>query len=329
MNYLFKYIKEHIYTIIVFFVFCGIFLLSVILFHLPIKAVIYPALFCLLLILIIFSVDYYKSYKKHKTLEDSAKLPENLLSALSQYQKVYDGDYQKIIENLLDRESRTKSENLKSQDAAVDYYTTWVHQIKTPLSAIKLTLQNYDNELSRSIADDIFKIEQYVEMVLTYQRLNSMSTDYVFREYELDKIIKNCVKKFAGQFINKGLSLSYNGTDKIVTTDSKWLSFVIEQLISNSVKYTNKGRIEITVTDSSDLIISDTGIGISESDLPLIFKKGYTGFNGRNEKHSSGLGLYLCRRICDNLGVDISVESTPDKGTAVTLPLGKKSSIYE
>ena len=205
----------------------------------------------------------------------------------------------------------------------VEYYTIWAHQIKTPIAAMRLTLQSEDTETARRLSGDLNRIEEYVEMVLTYLRLDSDDTDYLIREHVLDEIIKPAVRKFAREFILKKLSLDYAPTGYTVLTDEKWLSFVIEQIISNAVKYTSEGGVKIYMDETGVLCISDTGIGICAEDLPRIFENGYTGFNGREDKRASGIGLYLCRRITDNLGHGISVESVPGEGTAVRLDLRK------
>ncbi|HBH94765.1 MAG TPA: hypothetical protein DDX91_03380, partial [Ruminococcaceae bacterium] len=168
----------------------------------------------------------------------------------------------------------------------------------------------------------LFKIEQYVEMVLNYIRLGDDSSDLVFEEYSIDGIIKQAVHKYAPQIIRKRIALKYEPKgDLRIVTDEKWLLFIIEQLLSNAVKYTEKGEIEIKVTDDKKLIITDTGIGIENEDLPRIFEKGFTGYNGRADKKSTGLGLYLCKLTVDKLSHRIEVKSTVGKGTSVSVDL--------
>lgn len=206
----------------------------------------------------------------------------------------------------------------------VEYYTVWAHQIKTPIASMRLQLQSEDSDLSRRLAGDLNRIEAYVEMVLTFLRLDSTSTDYVIREIDLDSVIKPAIRKFAGDFISKKLSMDFKPTESKVLSDEKWLSFVIEQVLSNAVKYTKKGGIRIYMDTPGILCIEDTGIGISAEDLPRIFENGYTGFNGREDKRASGIGLYLCKRICDNLGHKIYAESEVGTGTKMILDLSTK-----
>ncbi len=210
-----------------------------------------------------------------------------------------------------------------------DYYTTWVHQIKTPIAAMRLLLQKEDTLLGRQLKTELFRIEQYVEMVLCYFRLDSPSSDFVIKYYDLDDIIRQSVRKYAGQFIQKKLRLIYEPSGQKVLTDEKWLSFVIDQILSNAVKYTNEGSITISVDSHLVLSIADTGIGISPEDLPRIFEKSYTGYNGRVEKRSTGLGLYLCKKILGRLSHPISVTSTLGEGTTFYINLSRQFSDVE
>jgi hypothetical protein len=203
----------------------------------------------------------------------------------------------------------------------VEYYTVWAHQIKTPIASMRLHLQNEDSALSRKLISDLHRIEQYVEMVLTFLRLNAKSTDYLIKELDLDTIVKKEIKKFSTDFIDRKLSLVYKPLHTTVISDEKWLSFVIEQIISNALKYTSSGAITISLEKEKTLRIQDTGMGIAPEDLPRIFENGYTGHNGRKDQKSSGIGLYLCHRICANLGHTITVQSTVGVGTAVDINL--------
>ena len=160
-------------------------------------------------------------------------------------------------------------------------------------------------------------------MVMAYLRLDAGATDYVLRECELDGIIRGAVKKFSGEFIDRRLTLDYTPVQYTVLTDEKWLSFVLEQLVSNALKYTPEGKISIYLAGDA-LCVSDTGIGIAPEDLPRVFEPGYTGWNGRMDKRASGLGLYLCRRVCNNLGHTIFAESEPGRGTTVRVGLGRR-----
>ena len=214
-----------------------------------------------------------------------------------------------------------------------DFIENIAHQIKTPIFALRLLLQE-EPERNRESLAQLFRIEQYVEMVLGYLRTEDMSADLKLARSSLDRIIREQIHKYAGIFVAKKLSLSYEGTDATVLTDEKWLGFVIGQILSNALKYTRTGGIEIWLEDERGnrtsntapaiLVIADTGIGIQAEDLPRIFEKGYTGVNGREDNRATGIGLYLSRKILKKLGHEITVDSQVDKGTEVRLSLWKK-----
>lgn len=210
-----------------------------------------------------------------------------------------------------------------------DYYLMWTHQIKTPISALRLLLEGSEipGRAGFLMREELFKIEQYVDMVLTFQRLESMSSDMVLQEYDLSSLIKQAVKKYSVLFINKGLRLELGEMDIQILTDQKWFIFCLEQILSNSIKYTPNGGITISAKENM-LSIQDTGIGIRPEDLPRIFDKGFTGYNGRMEKKSTGIGLYLCRRICGQLGIQLMVESREGEGTRVILDWNKGDRIH-
>lgn len=226
-------------------------------------------------------------------------------------------EYQRLL--LLSQETgkEERSRERKARQDMMDYYTLWAHQIKVPISAARLLLQG-EPVKTAPLRSEIFKIEQYVEMVLSYLRLESESSDYVLKEYAVDDIIKQALRRYAPLFIEKKLRLDYEETGMKMVTDEKWLLFVVEQLLSNALKYTKEGCITITAKENC-ITVSDTGIGIAAEDLPRIGEKGFTGYNGRTDKKSTGLGLYLCRRILKNLGCSLEVSSKVGKGTTVRI----------
>ena len=283
---------------------------------------------CAVLVLGWFLDDFRKQRKMMKKLSCLASLPEDLPQQLNSPPGSLEAAYEEIIRNLGQREQRLSQQRQEQEAERTEYYTTWVHQIKTPIASMRLALENEDTPLGRGLGEELQRIEQYVQMVLTYQRLDSADTDYVFRECAIDQVVKGALRKFAGQFIRKGLRLDYTPIEKTVVTDEKWLSFVVEQLLSNALKYTPQGGVSIYMEGES-LCIRDTGIGIAPEDLPRIFERGYTGCNGRADKKATGLGLYLCRRICANLGHSISAESAPGVGTLVRLDLTQTRGPFE
>lgn len=329
MQFFLSYLKQRRKAFLLLFLFCLIFLVSFLLYRLPIGAVLYPVSVCFLLFVIFLSWDCKKAYDKHSRLKEMQTLSAALMESFPAADGTEEEDYQQII-CLLREEQRMLRSDMNARYADMtDYYTVWVHQIKTPITSMRLHLQKEDSPLSRRLSSDLFRIEQYVEMVLTFLRLDSDTTDYVIKEYDLDTIVKQSVKKFSGEFISRKLRLEYEPLHTSVVTDEKWLSFVLEQLLSNALKYTPEGFITIRMEAPKTLCICDTGIGIAPEDLPRIFEKGYTGYNGRDDKRASGIGLYLCRRILNNLGHSITAESEPGKGTTMRIALAQNTTPAE
>ena len=238
-------------------------------------------------------------------------------------------DLYKIIAALTEKYNDFKADSRRQYNDMIDWYTMWVHQIKTPIASMKLQLQNRDGEFSGGLSNDLFRIEQYADMVLTFLRVHSDYNDYVIRQQDLDKIITCAVKKYSGEFILRKIKLVYSPLNTLIVTDEKWLMFVVEQVLSNALKYTHEGSISIYMSDKNKLCIEDTGMGIAPEDLPRIFEKSYTGQNGRTNRTSSGLGLYLCKTICNKLGHKIYAKSTLGRGTCITIDFGNQKSDFE
>lgn len=315
-----SYLKSRIKCLITVMLIIVVFASSYFLFDMPAITVLYPAILSLIILICVWIYDFARFYKKHKYLSLEL-LADASLEDYPAANDLIERDYQLIIDKLREEEKLSKNKAVVDYNNMVEYYTIWAHQIKTPIASMRLSLQSDDSELARKLGGDLVRIESYVEMVLTFLRLDSDSTDYVIKQVELDSIIKCAVKKFKGDFIRKKLALDYESTEAKVLTDEKWLLFVVEQIISNAVKYTDTGKISIRMSAPGILCIEDTGVGICPEDLPRIFENGYTGFNGRQDKSASGIGLYLCRRICDNLGHKISAQSTPGVGTKISIDL--------
>ena len=277
--------------------------------------VIYPLVLYGVILLVIGVIDFLRTRSIHRRLMQE-DLPET--------GSLIERDYRAIIEKLKEEEQVSRKRAASDYSDRVEYYTVWAHQIKTPIAAMRLNLQSEDSDLARKLEGDLNRIESYVEMAMTFLRLDSDSTDYVIREHALDDIIRPAIRRFSREFILKKLTMDFRPTGYTVLTDEKWLAFVIEQILSNAVKYTAAGGVRVFMNAPGILCIEDTGIGISPEDLPRIFENGYTGFNGREDKRASGIGLYLCRRVCDNLGHGITAESEPGKGTRFLLDLNTR-----
>ncbi len=317
----FKYLKRRAGDILLLCIFSAVFAGIFSLFRLEPAAVGYGAMLCAAVTALFVFFDYrrFSAYCGRLTvLKNEITLTlENLPLPHDPIAKAYT----ELIRELFGELRRVGDLNENRRRESNEYYTVWVHQIKTPISAMRLLLSERDDEESRELLDGLFKIEQYVEMVMIRLRLGSESTDYVLKEYNINEITRTAVRRFAPQFIRKKLRLEYKVPDIKVITDEKWLSFVVEQVLSNALKYTSRGRISICMKEPLTLVISDTGIGISPEDLPRIFENGYTGLTGRLDKRASGIGLYLCRMICDRLGHRICAESTVGEGTSVMISL--------
>ena len=289
----------------------------------------YPVLLCFVTGMLFLVWDYRKFAVRHERLQQLSAMPFDVMTDFPESVSVLETDYQQIIVQLQEGQRRMKDEMSFQYQDMMDYYTVWAHQIKTPIAAMRLTLQNTDSFFSRKLSVELARVEQYVDMVLCYLRLDTDTRDYVIAVYDLDDILRQALRKFAGQFIGKKIHLDYQPLNAQVTTDEKWMLFVIEQILSNALKYTQQGCVSIYLESPKILCIRDTGMGIAAEDLPRIFEKGYTGYNGRTDKKASGLGLYLCARICRNLGHGISAESEPDKGTVIKLNLNTAERMFE
>lgn len=324
MRFLLDYLWQRRRSVLLSLLFCLIFLCAFLLYRLPAGAVLYPAGVCTVIGVAALLRGVHRAKKKHLQLQKLLQLDVPLIDYLPEVNNIDDEDYQQVIAHLQEQNLQLRAETDRQYAEMVDYYTMWVHQIKTPISSMRLTLQNEDTALSRAMQEELMRIEQYVEMVLVFLRLDASSTDYLFQSCSLDRLVRAAVKKFAGQFIGRKIALDYQPMDAMVLTDEKWLSFVVEQLLSNALKYTPRGSIRIWLEQPLTLCIQDTGIGIAPEDLPRVFEKGYTGCNGRTDKKASGIGLYLCRRICQNLGHTIEIQSTPGGGTTVRLHMERE-----
>ncbi len=308
---------------------CLIFTVSFALYGLPLGAVLYPAALCAAAGGIILLLSLRKSRAVCQELSLMQHHPADLPDELPAAQSPQEQAYQALLLALhADRQKLKSNMNARYHDMT-EYYTVWAHQIKTPIAAIRLALQNEDTPLSRRLTGEVGRLEQYVQMALTYLSLGSDSSDYVIRSCALDDIVRPAVRRFAGEFIQRKIQLNYQMLNYTVITDEKWLGFVVEQVLSNALKYTPQGSVSIYMEPEGVLCIRDTGIGIAPEDLPRVFEKGYTGYNGRSHRKASGLGLYLCREILTRLGHSVSAESQVDHGTTIRIDLRQHKTIQE
>lgn len=320
-----SYLKRHLSNYSLFFLFTGVFAIVFSLYTLPVEPVLYAAIICVYIGLIFSLIDFSRYYNRHRQLKDLQKTITLHIDTLPFARDLIEQDYLDLLKRLHDEKGYVISKADQARTNLIDYFTLWVHQIKTPIAAMDLLIQSQENEKEHNpeLSIELFKIEQYVEMVLQYLRLDHMSSDLLLKKYSLDDLVKQAIRKYAKLFIRKKIRLSLSELNRTVLTDEKWIGFVIEQLLSNAIKYTKEGTISIYMDTKAEqtLVIEDTGIGIELEDLPRVFEKGFTGYNGRSDKKSTGIGLYLCKEIATKLSHKISIQSDVGKGTKVLIDL--------
>lgn len=327
----FSYVKTYKKTIALHSAFMGIFIVVFSLYALELEAILYGFFLwaCVAIIFIIY--DFIKYYKKHRNLcMIRGQITTDLLE-MPLASNLIEVDYQNILLALHQQNSEMTLKMDNKQTEMLDYYTLWAHQIKTPIAAMGLLLQSEESQQNKELLQQVFKIEQYVEMALGYLKIDNASSDLMIQEYNLSEIVKQGIRKYANIFIRKNITLDFKEMKCGILTDEKWLVFAIEQILSNALKYTNDGKISIYMEDGDRkvLVIQDTGIGISEQDLPRVFEKGFTGYNGRMDKRATGIGLYLCKKVLDKLSHSITIISKVDVGTRVKIDLSSIEIIIE
>lgn len=303
-------------------------LVTLMLYRVPWQALAYVGAECAGIGAVVVILDYLPYRTRCRCLSGMMEEIRFNIEHLPEPRDGVEDAYTDLIRMLFEEKNRIETRWRTGYADMMEYYTAWVHQIKTPIAAMRLTLEGLDGKEALALSTDLSRIEQYVEMVLCYLRLDAGTTDYCFTLCDLDDILKQALRRFANFFIGKKIRLCYEPVHYKVLTDEKWLLFVIEQVLSNALKYTKEGQISIHLKDEV-LIIKDTGIGIAAEDLPRVFEKGYTGYNGRRDKKASGIGLYLCRRITTNLGHRIWANSVLDEGTAVCINLHRETIQHE
>ena len=280
----------------------------------------YVALLLAFLSFLFIGADAWTSFKGYRSqkLQASAQAQTPLEKLLQE--RVEELEYEQKNQLLVEQE--------KYNDL-LDYYTLWVHQVKTPIAASSLLIGDLkDKETKSQLEQELFKIESYVHLVLQYLRLESFHDDLVLKQENLADLVREVVKKYALFFIQQGLRLNLHDLDHTIVTDKKWFLVILEQVLSNSLKYTKEGSIEIYFHEGS-LYIKDTGLGIQNADLLRVFERGFSGYNGRLTQQSSGLGLYLSKKIADQLGHKIAIDSQVGQGTTVSIAFPEKKLIFE
>lgn len=318
---LIRYLKTHWLGAALLILFSAVFALVFWLCGLPVDAVGYALLICGTVGLVVLAVDYVRFVRRVRYLERLLENVEEAADALPEPAGEIEARYQEILRELRAVRLRDDLARREKYAGLTDYYTLWAHQVKTPIAAMRLVLAGMDGAEADELRIELRRVEQYVEMVLCYIRLDSDSTDYLIRRCSLDEIIRGELRAASSQFIRGHIALEYEGTDAKPLTDGKWLGFVIGQLLSNALKYTPPGgRVRIDM-EGDVLRIRDSGVGIPAEDLPRVTESGFTGRNGREGENASGLGLYLCRRILERLNHGFEIRSERGKGTEVRIDL--------
>lgn len=321
--------------------------------HVTVKAVWYPALLCAVLMLAYVAYDFARFVKRHKQCMEAKKHIEITVDNLPEPENLMEEDYQELLRVMLARKNDEVNDIRIVRKEAEEYVTMWMHQIKTPLTALQLTAGDCREPERTEMLERIFEIEQYADMMLQFLRLEDAVSDLVLKRYSVRNMVNQTVKYFARIFISKNISVHVDIPAELsVVTDEKWMVFVLKQLVSNALKYTEQGSIRIYVEKAPlprerqlppqedvwakqcigaagkqencryvRLMIEDTGIGIAPDDLPRIFERGYTGYNGRKDKKATGLGLYLTQRIVRLLNHEIYITSKVGQGTRVELDI--------
>ena len=318
---LLSYIRAHIGVALFLAGSAAVFAVVLFLSGLPAEPVRYAALLCAVGGVVCALPGYLQYRRRYKAAELALQgLPEavdRLRAPSGAVEEAYDAALRRLCAMLAKSETDRQRQRIEN----ADYFTMWIHQIKTPIAAMQLILREQDDARSRELLAELFRIDQYAEMALTYARLESPTTDLVLRRCAVEPIVRSVVRQYAGQFVRRHVALRCEIEPVCALTDEKWLAFILGQLLSNAVKYTENGTVTVRVTKELVLSVSDTGIGIAPEDLPRVFEKGFTGYNGRAGRKSTGLGMYLSRCAAEKLGHRISVQSAPGQGTTVSVDL--------
>lgn len=325
------YIRDRIAMFAILLIFYTALFVIGFLYNINLEKVLYIAEFTAFGTALCLGLDLFRYAGRWKELGQILETSDSFANIFYTEPGAIDTLYRDLISKMVKEKEVIEYENLNRYTEMVDYYGMWAHQIKTPIAAMRILIQSgkdygafqTERKLFDALQMELFKTEQYVEMVLSYLKIGDISKDMVLDSCDLERLIRQAVKKYAKLFILQKISLELGNIEENILTDEKWLCFVIEQILSNALKYTPKGSVSIYMKRKGVLAIKDTGIGISAEDLPRVMEKGYTGYNGRKDKESTGIGLYLCKKVMDKLGHSIQIISEPGKGTEVLLDLNR------
>lgn len=287
---------------------------------------------------ICFFIEYYRKNKYYTNLKNKIEeLEEKYL--ISEIIEASDFSESKILKEILQETGKSMLENVNNYkhltEEYKEYIELWIHEVKLPIATGKMIIENNKSEVTESIDEELDKIENYVEQALFYARSNVPEKDYYIKKQDLKEIINTAILKNKRSLLQNKVKLNLHELKGQVYTDSKWCTFIINQIIQNAVKYSKTENKEIEIYDVNNkentiLYIKDNGIGIKESEISRVFEKGFTGTNGRKTgQKSTGMGLYLCKKLCDKLGLKIELNSNENLGTEVKITFPKSSFIQD
>ena len=288
---------------------------------------------CIIFLSIIL-IDYFRKKKFYSNLLNNVENLDKKYLILEMIEKpeFYEG---KIFYELLYEINKSMIENVKEYSLSInefkEYVEMWIHEVKIPIASLTLLSHNNQNEVDKRYLEQLRKLDNYIDQILYYVRSENAERDYLIKEISLREIIKNVALKNQADLLENNVKLSVQVSDEKVLSDSKWLEFILNQIINNSIKYKKNSKeasIEIEVKEAKDktyLMIQDNGIGILESDIKRVFDKSFTGENGRVRAKSTGMGLYIAKKLCDKLGHKITIESEFQKYTKVTIIFSKNN----
>lgn len=296
-------------------------------------------LFCIwFLPLITYMLLEYIKYRKY--FNNIETILENLDKKYLLPEVIDDANFMigEKVNDILKELSRDMHENVNYykniQEEYREYIEMWVHEIKTPIASSKLLIENNNNEITRKINIQMDRIENFVEQVLYYSRSDEVGKDYIIKKIELSQVVKNVIKKNQRDFITKRISLQLDDINEIIYSDTKWVEFILNQIVGNAIKYSKGTQDKITIKakklgSSVVLTVEDKGVGIVEQDINRVFEKGFTGENGRKFGKSTGIGLYLCKKLCVKLGLGLQIDSNINEGTKVSIIFPKTENLVE
>lgn len=258
---------------------------------------------------------------------------KNMLSEMMERPEFFEGEFIYDILQTCNKSMNDEVLRYRTESAGYrEYIEMWIHEVKTPLAAAKLIIENHPSEITEAMNESLYQINYYLEQALYYARSNSVEKDYLVKELNLKDIIQKAVRSNAKMLISNKIKIDMKNLDQKIFSDEKWLLFILNQIISNAVKYKKEdAQISFEARQSTDQIlleIRDNGIGIAAKDLPRVTDKGYTGTTGRNYEKSTGMGLYLCKKLCDKLQLSFKIESKEEEYTIVTIGFPRSSMIF-